>query len=170
MKVALFLTTERGPAVALAKRVHEQHPNADLSIFVRDEDRSLMADTFPDAEIRRDKPAGSKKAFVAALRRERFDHLVVAWYGGERPQPLRLVAMFAGARRVLAVDETGREFRVAWYLPWTWGIHTARRLAKMDTWALLRACGAFYRATLGLVVASVRLLVFRLSGPRLPGR
>lgn len=170
MKIALFLTTERGPAVALAKRIQEQHADAALSVFVRDEDRGLVADACPAAAIRRDKPGGSKQAFVAELRRDRFDLLVVAWHGGERPQPLRLVALFAGARRVLAIDEKGREFRVAWYLPWTWGIHALRRLSQLDAWALLRAGAACYRATLGMAVAAVRLLGFRLSGPRLPGR
>ena len=170
MKAALFLTTELQHAVELTRRVEGQYPDARLVVFVRDEHREELAQEFPEVEVRRDKPTGSKVSFVGDLRRERFDLLVVAWHGGERPEPLRLVAVLAGARKLLAVDEDGREFRVAWYLPWTWAGHAVRRLVGLDAGTVLRGLASCYRMTLGVVLAALRLAVFRLLGPRLPGR
>jgi hypothetical protein len=131
-------------------------------VFVRDEHRAPLAADLEHCDVRRDKPAGGKVAFVRALRRERFDLLVVAWHGGERPQPLRFVALFAGARQVIAVDEFGREHRVVWWQPWTWGLHALRRLSEIKAATVARWVAALYRATVGLAVAVVALSLFAL--------
>lgn len=158
MKVAVFATCEAEPARQLLAAVRARHPGGELAVFVRDEHRDELAADLRGLDVRRDKPAGGKLAFVRALRRERFDELVVAWHGGERMQPLRLVAMFAGARRVVAVDERGRERTVAWSRPWTWAGHALRRGLSLPPLALLRGIAACYRATIGLLLGSLLLL------------
>ena len=167
MRIALFLTAERAGAVELARRVREQYSDAEIEAFVRDEDRDVLAPHLDGCAIRRDKPAGGKVAFVRGLRRERFDLLIVAWYGGERFQPLRLVALIAGARRVRAVDERGREGHVAWYLPWTWIGHVLRRSSRLDALTVLRGGAACYRLTIGALIAAIGMLGFWLTRPRL---
>jgi hypothetical protein len=158
MRVALFLTTELAGAMALVGRVRQQFPGATVTAFVRDEHREALAPLLTECDVRRDKPAGGKLQFVRALRRERFDAAVVAWHGGERLQPLRLVALVCGARRVVAVDERWVERDVCWYRPWTWAGHALRRLAHSKPMAVLRLGAAVYRCTIGLAVAVILLL------------
>ncbi|MGE3174341.1 MAG: hypothetical protein AB7O97_17055 [Planctomycetota bacterium] len=157
MRVALFLTAELEPALALARRVRAEHAEAALVCFVRDEHREAVAAALPGVELRRDKPAGGKAAFVRALRRERFDLLVVAWHGGARFQPLRLVALVCGASRVVAVDERGKQMPVRWLAPQTWGGHAVRRLSATKAITALRLLAFAYRWTVGAAVAMVLL-------------
>jgi hypothetical protein len=166
VKLALFLTTELGPARVLLDRVLDRHPDEVPSVFVRDEHRAPLAGDLEHCDVRRDKPAGGKVAFVRALRRERFDRLIVAWHGGERPQPLRLVALFAGARQVIAVDEFGRERVVVWWQPWTWGLHALRRASEVKAATVARWLAACYRATVGFVLAAVALSLFACTHRR----
>jgi hypothetical protein len=172
MKIALFATTEAAPALALLAHVRQRHPGAAIAAFVRDEHRDELAPALHGCDVRRDKPAGGRAAFVRALRRERFDLAVVAWHGGERFQPLRLVALVCGARAVVAVDEAMRERQVALLRPWTWAGHALRRLAQVRAVTLLRAAAACYRATIGAVVAAVWLwpLALRWRFGRAPDR
>lgn len=162
MRIALFLTTGREAARELLRRVRAAHPQARLCAFVRDDDRAALGADLAGCEVRRDKPAGGRLAFVRALRRERFDRLWVAWHGGERFQPLRLVALVAGARLVIAVDERGRERAVRWFLPWSWAGHALRRAAATDARTAARAAAGLYRWTVGAAVAGLALLAFRI--------
>ncbi len=166
MKVAVFLTAERDAAVALLASCRARWPAAALVAFANDEDRVWIGDRSPGVELRRDKPPGGKLRFVRALRAERFDQVAVAWHGGERFQPLRLVALLLGAP-TLAVDDRGRERRVVWWQPWTWAGHAARRVLKADPLAVARGLAASYRATLGALLAvfwlPLRLLLVRLG-------
>jgi len=158
MRIAVFVTTDASAGAALLQDVRARHRDAAIVAFVNDDDRRALAPALAGLEVRRDKPVGGKLAFVRALRRERFDLLVVAWHGGERVLPLRLVALLAGAGRVVARDERGRERDVSLVRPWTWAGHAARRLAAIKITTLLRAAAASYRWSIGLVVAGVRLL------------
>lgn len=172
MKVALFLTAPRAAADELLQRSRARWPDATLVAFANDEDREWLAARHPDAELRRDKPPGGKVAFVRALRREAFDRVVVAWHGGERFQPLRLVALALG-RPVHAFDERARERRVVWWQPWTFGPHLLRRGVALDPLQVARWLAAGYRATIGLLLAllllPLRLLLAR-AHRRGPGR
>lgn len=156
MKVAVFLTADRDRAAALLARCRQRWPDAALVAFANDVDRLWLAERHPGAELRRDKPPGGKLKFVRALRAERFDHVVVAWHGGERLQPLRVVALALG-RPAFAVDERDRERRVVWWQPWTWAGHALRRGVKADPLAVARGIASLYRATLGALVAVVWL-------------
>ncbi len=158
MKIGLFLTTDLGAALELLARVRREAPDAQLAVFVKDDHRDDLAWALHGCEVRRDKPLGGKLAFVRALRRERFDRLIVAWHGGERFQPLRLVALWCGAREVVAIDEHGQERVVRWYAPQTWVAHAVRRLQRARAATLLRLAARAYRLTIGVVVASVLLL------------
>jgi hypothetical protein len=160
VRIALFLTTELGPARVLLDKVLDRHEGEVPSVFVRDEHCAPLAADLEHCDVRRDKPAGGKVAFVRALRRERFDLLLVAWHGGERFQPLRFVALFAGARQVIAVDEFGRERVVVWWQPWTWGLHALRRATEVKAASVARWIAALYRATVGLLVGGALLLLF----------
>lgn len=158
MRIAVFLTAETEAARRLLAEVRARAGDAVLSVFVNDDDRRPLAAEIAGLDVRRDKPAGGKLAFVRALRRERFDRILVAWHGGERLLPMRIVALFGGARSVHVIDERGREFAVAWYLPWTWAGHALRRAAATKATTVLRVLAFGYRWTVGLVVAAVRLL------------
>lgn len=168
MKVAVFFTCERAAAAALLQQLRERWPDAHVVAYANDEDREPLARCHPAVEFRRDKPAGGKAAFVKALRAAGFDRVVVAWHGGERFQPLRLVALLLD-RPVLAVDERGRERVVALWRPWTWGPHLLRRGLTADPLFVARCAAACYRATIGLVLAVVwlplRLLLARVGRP-----
>jgi len=172
VRIALFATTEAPQALALLAHVRRRHPGAAIAAFVRDEHRVELAQALQGCDVRRDKPAGGRVAFVRALRRERFDLAVVAWHGGERLQPLRLVALLCGARAVVAVDETMRERQVALLRPWTWAGHALRRLARVRAVTWLCAAAACYRVTFGALVAALWLLpaALRWRFGRGPGR
>jgi hypothetical protein len=165
MRIAVLLTTTPEQAALMLQRLRGRHPGSQFIAFVRDEDRAPLRKALQGCDVRRDKPAGGRLRFLRALRREAFDLLVVAWTGGERWQPLRAAALFAGARQLLVVDERGREWPVRWYLPWTWAGHSLRRLAAIKGIALVRAAAAAYRATLGLGFATLSLLLFALLRP-----
>lgn len=167
MKIALFATTGRPAAAELVRTVRARWPDAALVVFANDQDRAaLQADT-PGVAFRRDKPPGGKVSFVKSLRAERFDLVVVAWHGGERIQPLRVVALLLGCR-ALVFDERGRERTVAWWQPWRWGAHLLRRGLCADALQVARAAAMVYRWTLGAVLALVwlplRALLGRLGG------
>lgn len=168
MKIALFATTTREEAEELVRSTRARWPDAELVVFANDSDRAALPAHATGATFRPDKPAGGKVAFVRALRAERFDLAIAAWHGGERLQPLRVVALLLGCR-VLAHDERGRERAVAWWQPWTWGGHLVRRAARTDTLQFARIAGAVYRATVGLLVALVWLPV-RAASLRLQRR
>ncbi|MBX3462796.1 MAG: hypothetical protein KF830_06470 [Planctomycetes bacterium] len=168
----MFLTTGRAAADELLGRVRARWSMADVVAFANDEDRDWLRARHPDVDLRRDKPPGGKVAFVRALRREAFAEVVVAWHGGERLQPLRLVALALG-RRAVAIDERGRERRVAWWAPWSWGPHLLRRGVTADPLQVARLGAAAYRATIGLLlaVAWLPLRLWLLRGRRhRPGR
>lgn len=172
MRLAVFLTAEREAADRLLARVRADWPDAAVVALANDEDREWLAARHAGVELRRDKPAGGKLAFVKAMRRESFDLVVVAWHGGERLQPLRLVALALGSP-VRVSDERGRLRAVAWWQPWTWAPHLLRRGLGADPLHVARLGAACYRATLGLLLAIVwlplRLLLAR-SARRGPGR
>lgn len=172
MKVALFLTTELEPARALAQQVRRDHAEATVHVYVRDEQREPLAAELAGWDVRRDKPAGGRLRFVRALRRERYDRVVVAWHGGERWLPLRLLAPFVGARQVLAGDERGRWRTVRWHAPWTWAGHVARRAAGVKVLTVLRVVATCYRRTLGALIATLLALPMALALVlgALPGR
>jgi len=164
MKVAVFLTTDREAADQLLARVRADWPDAAIVGFANDEDREWLAARHAAIELRRDKPPGGKPAFVKSLRREAFDRVVVAWHGGERFQPLRLVALALG-RPALAIDDRGRERRVIWWQPWTWAPHLLRRGLRADPLYVARLAASCYRASIGLLLALV-WLPLRLLGAR----
>jgi hypothetical protein len=167
MKIALFATTERPAAGELVGTVRARWPDASLVVFANDQDRAALQAAAPGVAFRRDKPPGGKVSFVKALRAERFDLVVVAWHGGERIQPLRVVALLIGCR-ALVFDERGRERMVAWWQPWRWGAHLLRRGLRADALQVARAAAMVYRWTLGAVLALVwlplRALLGRLGG------
>lgn len=165
MKIALFATTDRDAAVELTRAVTARWPDAALVVFANDETRGALMAAAPSVECRRDKPAGGKLAFVRALRAERFDLSIAAWHGGDRLQPLRVVALLLGCR-AMAIDERGRERTVAWWRPWTWAGHVARRAAAIDALHWARGAAALYRATLGFLVAVVWLPVRAMARRR----
>lgn len=171
MKVAVFLTAAREPADLLLRLASTRWPGATIVAFANDEDREWLAARHRSIELRRDKPPGGKLTFVEALRGEAFDRVLVAWHGGERLQPLRLVALALGCP-VLAIDDRGRERRVAWWQPWTWGPHLLQRGLRADPLQAARLAAACYRATIGLLLAvlwlPLRLLLARVAG-RGPG-
>ena len=158
MKCALFLTTEAGPALRLLAQLRREFPGEALVVFVRDDHRDELAAALAGCDVRRDKAVGGKVAFVRALRKERFDRIVVAWHDGERFQPLRLVALLGGARQVVAIDERGREWVVRWHAPWTWIGHALRRLSHLRAVTVLRVVAGCYRATVGVAFAVVALV------------
>lgn len=164
MKVAVFATAAREAADELLRLARARWPQAILVAFANDEDREWLAARHPTVELHRDKPPGGKLAFVKALRREGFDQALVAWHGGERFQPLRLVALAVGGP-VLAIDDRGRERRVTWWQPWTWGPHLLQRGLRADPLQVARLVAACYRVTFGLVLAllwlPLRLLLVR---------
>lgn len=156
MKVAVFLTCERAAALELLAAVCARWLDATVVAFANDEDRAALQAAAPGIEFRRDKPPGGRLQFVRALRGERFDRAVVAWHGGERFQPLRVVALAIGCP-VLAIDERGRERSVGWWRPWSWLPHLVRRGLRADALQVARAAAAVYRATVGLLLSIVWL-------------
>lgn len=160
-KVAVFLTTERAAAIELLATCRRRWPDAALVAFANDEDRAaLQAVAPPNVAFRRDKPPGGKVAFVRALRDERFDRVVTAWHGGERLQPLRVVALLLG-RAANVFDERGRETELGWWQPWRWGPHLVRRALRTDALTFARAVAVVWRATIGLAIACVWLPIRR---------
>jgi hypothetical protein len=171
VKVAVFLTADREAADRLLARVRSHWPEAALVAFANDEDREWLAARHAATELRRDKPPGGKLAFVKWLRREAFDQVVVAWHGGERLQPLRLVALALGSP-VLAIDDRDRQRRVVWWQPWTWAPHLLRRGLRADPLVVARCVAVCYRVTFGVVVALLWLplrLALARSRSRRPG-
>lgn len=156
MKVAVFLTCERAAAFDLLAAVRARWLDATVVAFANDEDRAALQAAAPGIEFRRDKPPGGKLRFVRALRGEQFDRAVVAWHGGERLQPLRLVALAIGCP-VLALDERSRERAVAWWQPWSWAPHLVRRGLRADALQAARVVAMLYRSTVGLCVSIVWL-------------
>jgi hypothetical protein len=178
VKAALFLTAEADSARALLAAWQMRHPEAQWTVFVRDDLRTPLASALAGCELRRDKAIGSRMAMLRALRRERFDLLVVAWQGGDRSEPLKLAAWCSGARRVIAVDERQREIEVRWSWPWAAMHHCSRRLVSMPPGAWLRPMCAVYRATLGGLLGTIWLAIAwvgarsqkscKAGGPKLP--
>ncbi len=168
MRAAMMLTAEGHDALALARRLREGLPDAEWTVFVRDDDRELLLPALQGCRMRSDKPAGSKVRFLRSLRAERFDAAFVSWSGGDRPQPLRIAALLSGAKDVVAIDETGRTFSVRWWAPWTYAEHAVRRLAQMRVLRALRFFAALYRATVGRVVRELVLLPELMRIDRLP--
>ncbi len=159
MKAILLLTTELEPARAMLAEWRAREPAARWTVLVRDEHRAPLQAALAGCEVRRDKPAGSAAAFVKAIRAERFDLLVVAWHGGERRQPLRLVAPLLGARRAVATDERGRTIDLRPWRPFGVLRHGARRLAAMKARrAAVLGCAA-YRSTVGWLLGGSWLAV-----------
>ncbi|MEO6595473.1 MAG: hypothetical protein ABIP94_12035 [Planctomycetota bacterium] len=163
MRVAAFLTADRTAAISLLAAWRVLWPQAEFVVFANDEDRATLQASAPGVEFRRDKPPTGKLAFVRALRREGFSQVAVAWHGGERILPLRVVALLLGCP-VLAVDERGRERAVGLWRPWTWLPHLLRRAACTDALQYSRLAAAGYRCSVGLLVAMVRLPLRRWLG------
>jgi len=157
MKAALFLTAEPDAAAALLADRRARHPQAHWTVFVRDDLHKTMARELSGCEVRRDKAEGSKLAMLQALRRERFDLLVVAWQGGDRKEPLKLAAWLAGARRTVAVDERDRDIALRWWWPWSALRHGGRRLRGVKALGWARAVCACYRATVGWLLGTLWL-------------
>jgi hypothetical protein len=152
-RIAVFLTTEVDPARILLGRILDRHPDDVVVAYVSVDAKWLMKDDLEYCVVRSDKPVGGKAEFVRSLRKDTFDVLYVAWHGGDRPQPLRLVALVAGARRTVAIDEFDREFDVALLRPGTWLRHGIRRATSIKVLAIARWLAAGYRFTVGLIVA-----------------
>lgn len=170
MKAALFAMTDVDRVRATLSRLREEHREATWTVFAHAAHLDRLATAFPDCVFRPGKPAGSRLGFLRAVRREGFDLVVVTWHGGERLEPLRVAALFAGARRTVACDERDHCFAVGWYLPWTWGRHALRRLVDVRGATILLLLAASYRATLGIMVAVLALSLFRLRHGRVrPG-
>ena len=159
-RIAVFLTTEVDPARILLGRILDRHPDDVVVAYVSVDAKWLMKDDLEYCVVRSDKPVGGKAEFVRSLRKDAFDVLYVAWHGGDRPQPLRLVALVAGARRTVAIDEFDREFDVALLRPGTWLRHGIRRATSIKVLAIARWLAAGYRFTVGLIVAALRLALF----------
>lgn len=157
MKAAMMLTTDGSQALALAKKLLAELPNARWTAFVRDDDRELLLPVLEGCDVRRDKPQGSKLRYMRALRREAFDLVVVAWHGGERFSPLRVAALLSGAKDVVAVDDRGRHVAVRWWAPWTWAEHFVRRLGQAKLLRVLRLLATIWRATVGRLVRTAVL-------------
>ncbi|MBK8095787.1 MAG: hypothetical protein IPK26_01685 [Planctomycetes bacterium] len=153
MKAVAFLTGEGDALLQPATIARSRLPDAKLVLFVRDDDRAVAAAAFPDAELRRDKATGGKLAFVRALRAERFDLTVVAWQGGERTQPMKLVALLAGGVRTFVLDRRGRQRLIRWWQPWTWAGLLLQAAMNTDPLLVVAALCAAYRMTIGVVVA-----------------
>ncbi len=160
MKVALFLTTDVGRGSELLQQVRREHAGADLHVFLRDGDRRTLAAQLAGCRLRRDKPKDGKLTFVRDLRRDRFDMAIVAWHGGAGVQPMRLVALFAGARRTLVYDASGGLRPVRWWMPWTWASDAVRFIAGVSPVTLARCAGQVYRWTVGVCVAGCQLTWF----------
>ena len=158
MKAAMLLTADAGPAIDIARRLRAGLPNADWTVFVRDDDREQVLPAVVGCVIRSDKPRGSKWKFLRALRAERFEAMFVAWHGGERPSPLRVAALFAGAKDLVAIDERGRSFAVQWWAPWSWSEHLVRRMSQLRVLRVMRFCASMYRLTIGRAIYAVLLL------------
>ena len=154
MKIAAFLTADRAGAAALLAACRSRHPGAQVVAFANDDDRPALAAAHPGIEFRRDKPPGGRVRFLRSLRAEGFDLAVASWHGGERFQPMRIVALFAGCA-ALVTDERGRERRVAWWQPWTWGAHLMGRAVRADALQIARVAAWVYRSTLGAAIAVV---------------
>ena len=162
MNAIFFLTpaaAEQAPALFAAFRARVA-ADAAVTVVAGDADRARLRSELPGCVVLPDKPAGGRRAFVRDLRRRRFDVALVAWTGGETFQPMRLVALSAGARSVQVIDERGRWFAVRWHAPWPLLRHALRRLAGTKTDTLLRAAAALYRWSFGLLLA-LPLLAWR---------
>jgi hypothetical protein len=162
MNAILFLTpaaAHDAPALFAAYRTRVA-ADAVVTVVAGDADRARMRTEFAGCTVLPDKPAGDKLAFVRELRRQRFDVALVAWTSGDSFQPMRLVALFAGARRVEVIDERGRWFAARWFAPWPLLRHALRRLAGAKPDAVLRAFGWLYRWSIGLLLA-LPLLAWR---------
>lgn len=165
-RIAVFLTAEVDPARTLLGRILDRHPDDVVVAYVSVDAKWLMKDDLEYCVVRPDKPVGGKAAFVRALRRDAFDVLYVAWHGGDRPQPLRLVALIAGAKRTVAIDEFDREFAVSLWRPSTWLRHAIRRATAIKVLAIARWVAAGYRCSFGLLVAALRLGWFAVTRRR----
>ncbi len=157
MKAAMMLTTDGDNALAMAVRLRAGLPNAQWTAFVCDENRERLLPALVGCVIRSDKPRGSKLAFLRGLRAQAFEVAFVAWHGGERPQPLKLAALACGAKDLVAIDDSGREFAVRWWAPWTFAEHAVRRLGQTRVLRALRLCATLYRVTVGRLVQLVML-------------
>lgn len=154
MKVAVFLTADRAAAAELLAAWRARWPDATMVAFANDEDRSALQATAPDIQFRRDKAPGGKVQFLRALRAERFDLALAAWHGGERLQPLRIVALLLGCPAIV-IDERGRERPMAWWQPWRWGLHLLRRCGRADALQAARFAAWLYRMTVGACIGVV---------------
>jgi hypothetical protein len=155
MQVICFATprAEESAAPLVAAFRTRVPVDAVVTVVAGDQDRALWRSEFAGCEVVPDKPAGSKFAFVRELRRRRFDLALVAWTGGDRFRPMRLVALLAGARRVLVLDERGRWFAARGLWPWAMCRHALRRLAGTKADTCLRGLAAVYRWSVGLCLA-----------------
>ena len=155
MKVICFLTpaaAQDAPALFALYRARAGAA-AVVTVVAGDADRVRLQREFAGCEVVPDKPAGGKLAFVRELRRQRFDLAMVAWTGGDTFQPMRLVALLAGARRAEVLDERGRWFEARWSGPWPLCRHALRRLAAARSETFLCALAAVYRWSIGLLLA-----------------
>lgn len=170
MRAVAFLTGDGDALLQPAALVRAKLPDARLVLFCRDDDRAVVHAAFPDAELRRDKPVGGRLPFVRALRAERFDLAVVAWQGGDRTQPMKLVALLAGGARTIVIDRRGRQRQIRWWQPWTWAGLMAQAVVDADPMLIVVTLCAVYRSTIGVVVALPGLVWLPRSRHRDRGR
>jgi len=153
---AIFFVTPAGhddAAALFAAFRARAGTDAAVTVVAGDADRARLRSELAGCSVVPDKPTGGKLAFVRELRRRRFDLALCAWTGGDFFQPMRLAALFAGARRVEILDERGRWFEARWSAPWPLCQHALRRLPSTRLDTILRAFAAVYRWSIGLLLA-----------------
>ncbi|MEZ5964905.1 MAG: hypothetical protein R3F56_13780 [Planctomycetota bacterium] len=106
-RVLLVLSCLPEDAHRLAAATRRRWPEADLTVILRATHRQVCARELEGAELLDDKPQGSRRDFVRALRRQPFDHGVVAWTGSHSHWPSKLAFALARVRVREVATERG---------------------------------------------------------------
>jgi hypothetical protein len=163
-RVLVVLSGQPAETRAILASARARFPDAEVTVVLRAPCRDALEDLLAGAHVVDDKPAGRRAAFVAALRRERFDHGVVAWTGSWSHWPSKVAfALARVTRREIATERGTVPFGTAAivrHLAWRAKapIHPTAGMPAGIPWPIA-LCLAAFRATLGRLLGPLVVAV-----------
>ncbi len=109
-RAVLFATAPPALSRDVIRAARARFPEVAWTVYYRATERAELIDVLDGVDARIDKPAGSKRAFLAAIRAERFDLAVVVWGGHRTYDRMKIVALCCGARARLVYVRPAESF------------------------------------------------------------
>jgi len=155
----LFLTAPPEVGAKIAEAVKVQFSSIRWTVYLRENDLGQLREAVGGMEIASDKPSGSKAAFLAEIRRRRYDVAVVAWTGHRSYNRMKTVGLLSAAKRHLIYNENLDYF----YLDGndgTWLRHLRWRASGGVAFSpsIINTVIGIYKWTIGIAIGSTWLI------------